>query len=125
MIKTEDEVQRFLNQFFPKFDIWGILYINREKNLEALKMLGITASIRDSVIRSLNSQDYVETIHSFLLNDCNDLWVFGKDYDGTELYIKIALGAPPPHCRARPDNDSASERLRRGFNPWPGKYKNM
>ncbi len=94
MIKTEDEVQRFLNQFFPKFDIWGILYINREKNLEALKMLGITASIRDSVIRSLNSQDYVETIHSFLLNDCNDLWVFGKDYDGTELYIKIALGAP-------------------------------
>ena len=23
-----------------------------------------------------------------------DMWVFGKDYDGTELYIKISLGAP-------------------------------
>lgn len=22
------------------------------------------------------------------------MWVFGKDYDGTELYIKISLGAP-------------------------------
>lgn len=46
MIKTESEVRAFLNQFFPKFDVWGILYINREKNLEALKMLGITSSMR-------------------------------------------------------------------------------
>lgn len=22
------------------------------------------------------------------------MWVFGKDYDGTELYIKISLGVP-------------------------------
>ena len=46
MIKSEEEVRAFLNRFFPKFDVWGILYINREKNLEALKMLGITSAMR-------------------------------------------------------------------------------
>jgi hypothetical protein len=94
MVKTEDEVQLFLNQFFPKFDVWGILYINREKNLEALRLLGITPIIRDSVIRGLETLDYVETIQSLLLSGNDDLWVFGKDYDGTELYIKIAMGIP-------------------------------
>lgn len=94
MVKNEDEVRQFLNRFFPKFDIWGVLYINREKNLEALQMLGITSAIRDSVIRSIEPSDYVETVQSLLLQGDNDLWVFGKDYDGTELYIKIAMGAP-------------------------------
>ena len=94
MIKSEGEVRTFLNQFFPKFDVWGILYINREKNLEALKMLGITSSMRDTVIRSLDVPDYVETIQSLLLSGNDDLWVFGKDYDGTPLYIKIAMGNP-------------------------------
>lgn len=94
MIKSEEEVRAFLNRFFPKFDVWGILYINREKNLEALKMLGITSAMRDSVIRSLDTKDYVETINTLMLQGDNELWVFGKDYDGTELYIKIAIGAP-------------------------------
>lgn len=94
MIKLEEEVQLFLDRFFPKFDIWGILYINRDKNIEALKFLGITSSMRDEVIRSLDANDYVETIQSLMLQSDDDLWVFGKDYDGTELYIKIAMGLP-------------------------------
>lgn len=30
-IKKKDEVERFLKQFLPKLDIWGIIYIDREK----------------------------------------------------------------------------------------------
>lgn len=26
------------------------------------------------------------------MNSFGDMWVFGKDYEGNELYIKIALG---------------------------------
>lgn len=92
MVKTENEVRVFLNQFFSKFDIWGILYINREKNLEALKRLGITSAMRDAVIRSLEPSDYVETVKSLMLSGNDDLWIFGKEYDGTQLYIKIAMG---------------------------------
>lgn len=42
MIKTKQEVESFLNRFGIKFDIWGIFYLDRDKNEEALKALGIT-----------------------------------------------------------------------------------
>jgi len=47
MIKTKQEVEQFLNQFNIKFDVWGIFYLDRDKNNEALKALGITAKARD------------------------------------------------------------------------------
>lgn len=65
---TRDDVQRFLSQFFPKMDIWGIIFLNREKNLEALKELSINASYREQIIRSLEVEDFVETVSSAILN---------------------------------------------------------
>ena len=43
-IRKKEEVERFLKQFLPKLDIWGIIYIDREKNDAALKAMGITPS---------------------------------------------------------------------------------
>ena len=80
MIKTEKEVEEFLRQFKPKFNVWGIIFLNREKNLEALKILGITPQAREEVIRKIEADDYIETIidnESF-----GEMWVFGQDYDG-------------------------------------------
>lgn len=47
MIKSKEEVEQFLSQFGIKFDIWGIFYLDRDKNTEALKALGITPKARD------------------------------------------------------------------------------
>ena len=91
MIKTKQEVEQFLSQFNIKFDIWGIFYLDRDKNAEALKALGITPKARDEIVRQLSSDDYVETLPADFFNE---MWVFGRDMDGTELYIKIALGQP-------------------------------
>lgn len=91
MIKTKQEIEQFLNQFNIKFDIWGIFYLDRDKNAEALKALGITPKARDEIVRQLSSDDYVETLPADFFNE---MWVFGRDMDGTELYIKIALGQP-------------------------------
>ena len=44
-IKKKDEVERFLKQFLPKLDIWGIIYIDREKN--------------DAALRAIQQQDYL------------------------------------------------------------------
>ena len=44
-IKKKDEVERFLKQFLPKLDIWGIIYIDREKN--------------DAALRAAQQQDYL------------------------------------------------------------------
>ena len=53
MIKTKQEVEQFLSQFGIKFDIWGIFYLDRDKNLEALKALGITQKARDEIVRQV------------------------------------------------------------------------
>lgn len=39
MIKSKQAVEQFLNQFGIKLDIWGIFYLDRDKNEEALKAL--------------------------------------------------------------------------------------
>ena len=91
-IKDKKEVERFLNQFMPKMEIFGIMFLNRDKNTEALKMLGITPKIRKQIIREIQADDYIENIIDEF--SYGDMWVFGKDYDGEELYIKISYGAP-------------------------------
>lgn len=87
---TEAEVKEFINRFVPKFDVFGVIYINREKNEEALASLGITRRMRDDIVRSISITNYVETIIDEL--SFGDMWVFGRDYSGEELYIKISLG---------------------------------
>ena len=91
MIRTKQEVEAFLDQFGIKFDVWGIFYLDRDKNEEALKALGITPKARDEIVRQLQPDDYVETLPADFFDE---MWVFGRDMDGTELYIKIAMGRP-------------------------------
>lgn len=91
-VNTKDEVEAFLRRFFPKMEVFGVIFTNRGKNNEALKMLGITPSVRKEYIKEITSEDYVETIMDGM--SYGDMWVFGRDCDGVELYIKIAMGEP-------------------------------
>ena len=91
-VRNEDEVEAFLREFRPKFSVWGIIFLHRDKNEEALRALGITPTAREEIIKKIEKEDYS---HSVIDNvSFGDMWVFGKDYDGTELYIKISLGHP-------------------------------
>lgn len=90
MIKTRAEVEAFLNQFMPKLSVFGILYMFRDKNQNALRELGITPDRRTEVIKQIVTDNYVETIRTAMAE--GDMWVFGKDMNGRELYIKIAMG---------------------------------
>ncbi len=92
IVKSRDEVEEFLRQFKPKLDVWGIFFLNRDKNQKALSALGLTGKNREETIKCIEADDYIETIIDALWQ--GDLWVFGKDFDGTELYIKIAIGKP-------------------------------
>lgn len=91
-INTQAEVESFLQQFMPKFSIWGIFFLDREKNKETLKVLDMSPQARENIIKSLDSIDYVETIQDMMI--WGDMWVFGKDIYETEIYIKIAMGQP-------------------------------
>lgn len=91
-IKSLDDVEKFLKQFFAKLDIWGIFFLNREKNQNALSSLGIVPQAREKYIREICGEDYVETITSAMA--FGEMWVFGRGINGREVYIKISLGNP-------------------------------
>lgn len=95
MIATLAEVQRFLNDFHQKVRVFDIIFWDeREKNLESLKRLNISREDRIEVIKSITVEDYSEGPITNLLNQFGDLWVFGKDVSGQEVYIKICYGLP-------------------------------
>lgn len=91
-IKARKDVEKFLQQFFPKMEVFGIVFLARDKNQEALAMLGISNTTRKEIVKDITSDDYIETIVDEI--SYGEMWVFGKDYDGTALYVKIALGHP-------------------------------
>ena len=91
-VRAKKDVEDFLRQFLPKMDVLGIIFLNRSKNQEALKMLGITPSARKEIIKSITADDYIETVLDKF--SYGDMWVFGKDCDGVDIYVKIALGKP-------------------------------
>ncbi len=94
MIEAED-VRRFLEQFNAKVNVYGILFRDdRGKNREALLILDITPMQRELIVKTLELQDYVEGPVIDVLNKQGEMWVFGKDVKGHEVYIKITLGYP-------------------------------
>ena len=90
---SKEEVQRFLNQMKEKIKVFGIIYRDdRGKNAQTLIDLEITPKYRDSVIINIEVEDYSEGPVIDTLNQCGEMWVFGKDVKGQEVYIKITLG---------------------------------
>lgn len=90
---TKLQVQSFLEQFHTKMKIFGILYRDdRGKNQKALEELEIVPSYRTLIIESLKVDDYIQGPIIDELNRLGEMWVFGKDVKGREVYIKIMLG---------------------------------
>ena len=90
---TKEEVQSFLNEMKEKIKVFGIIYRDdRGKNVQTLVDLEITPKYRDTVIINLEVKDYSEGPDNDTLNQCGEMWVFGKDVKGQEVYIKITLG---------------------------------
>lgn len=90
---TRDEVEKFLIQFHTKMKIFGIIYRDdRGKNQKTLEELEITPLYRKVVIENLKTEDYVQGPVVDELNKLGEMWVFGKDVKGREVYIKIMMG---------------------------------
>ena len=90
---TKQEVQKFLNQFHEKMKVFGIIYRDdRGKNQKALEILEIVPSYRKVIIENLKVENYVQGPIIDELNKRGEIWVFGKDVKGQEIYIKIMLG---------------------------------
>ena len=90
---TVEDVKAFLDQFNVKAQIFGIRFRDdRGKNRETLLQWEITPWQREVIVKSLQVEDYVEGPVIDELNRKSEMWVFGKDVKGHEVYIKITLG---------------------------------
>ena len=91
---TRSEVEQFLSKFKVKLEIFGIFFLDRDKNVNSLTDLGITRLERLAVVKSIEVDDYSEGPILDQLSGFGEMWVFGKDVKGKEVYIKITLGHP-------------------------------
>lgn len=90
----EDEVKSFLDDFFIKLKVFGILFRDeRKKNTKTLLKLEISPNKRREIIESLKVKDFSEGPKDDEMYGIASMWVFGKTYKGTEIYIKISRGA--------------------------------
>lgn len=92
-MKRKEEVEEFLRQFKPKMSVWGLMFIRRGKNVDTLDKLGITYTKVEEIVRDIEAVDFCETIID-TMGSFGEMWVFGRDYEGHELYVKIAMGNP-------------------------------
>lgn len=92
-MSLKDEVEAFLASFHEKVKIFGILFRDdREKNRNALFDLDISRFERSEIIKSIETEDYSEGPIPDELYNGTEMWVFGKDVKGIEVYIKITMG---------------------------------
>jgi len=90
---TKEDVERFLRDFHVKVSVFGIIFRDdRGKNMQTLLDLEITPKYREDIIKDLCTEDYVEGPVPDTLNHLGDLWIFGRDVKGQDVYIKITMG---------------------------------
>ena len=89
---TKEQVESFLEELHSKMKIFGILFRDdREKNRNTLQELEIVPSYRKVVVENLRVEDYVQGPVVDELNRLGEMWVFGKDVKGREIYIKVMI----------------------------------
>ena len=95
MAPIERHIEEFLRDFKQKKKVYQILFRDdRGKNQQTLLDLEITPSKREEVIDSIKVADYVEGPIKECLYNGADMWIFGKQVKGREIYIKITMGDP-------------------------------
>ena len=92
---TKEQVEAFLRRLKEKIKVFDIIFRDdRGKNLQTLATLEIAPIYRKKVVLDIEPEDYSEGPIVDTLNKMGEMWVFGKDVKGHEVYIKITLGYP-------------------------------
>ena len=94
MARRQDVVE-FLN-LFKSATMLGYLHVrDREKNMQALVDLGVTPSERKELILGLTPEDYMAGPKPDDTDPEKEVWEFGANVQGVEVYIKLRLARDP------------------------------
>ena len=92
---SQKDIERFLNDFKQKFKIFGVFFINRDKNEQALLDLEITSKQREEFLLNLKPEDYLSGPFTDAYDpDSPPNYEFGITVKNKEVYIKINMGKP-------------------------------
>ena len=70
----------------------GILFYQREKNIQALLTLGVSAQQREAIVMGLEPRDYYRGPREDVLVSGAEFWEFGKMVRNYMVYIKLSIG---------------------------------
>lgn len=92
---TRAEVVDFLNLFKScvTLERWHVR--DREKNRQGLIDLNITPAERRGILLRLVPEDYSDGPKPDDTDDTKEVWEFGRDVGGTEVYIKLRVVQDP------------------------------
>src|SRR5690606_17157778 len=88
---TRSEVEAFLSTFKAKMEVFDVVFLDRDKNLQTLIDLEIARVSRKELLRELRVEDYFRGPTKDA-NNGPDLWEFGRLVKQKEVYIKITIG---------------------------------
>lgn len=88
----QSDVEQFLNQFKIKLKVFDVVYIGRDKNTQTLLDMELVPAARTKVLKNLETEDYCEGPLEETFHGAGNMWVFGKEVSGNEIYIKVAMG---------------------------------
>jgi hypothetical protein len=86
----EAEIGSFLNEFKIIAKNRGVYFVTRQEFIITLTSLGITRSICQDELLSLSVEDYCRGPEDDRDRQ-GQVWIFGRRFEGTELYIKLKL----------------------------------
>ena len=92
---TREAVVNFLHLFKGASMAGRLTVRGREKNRQGLIDLDLNAAERRAILMGLEPEDYVGGPKPDDSDDTKEVWEFGKDIGGTDIYIKVRVSPDP------------------------------
>lgn len=88
----QTDIQAYLSQLKAKLGVFGVVFRNRDKNLDALADLEIAPMLRENYLKDLEPEDYCSGPNPDRdIPDRPDYYEFGSVVNRKEVYIKLTL----------------------------------
>jgi len=86
-----NEIRTFLLEMKMSLEFRPLVFVDRNKNLESLSRLGILQTEVVRVLKQIGVSDYCDGPTDDHTGRNKQWWIFGHEYEGNVLYIKICL----------------------------------
>jgi len=86
------EVRQFLQACRTRWARHGIVFVEREKNLQALLDLELLPEHREAILQELPLAGYIKGPKPDTVLEGANYWEFGVPVNGREVYVKLSLG---------------------------------